>query len=368
MNDGDRYDGDPWREGVERLLARALGETKLLGVASPLNAEAERARLVEALELGNVDAPRWTYAPMHDADAVRRALDASAHRLEALGSELAKGYAARARELSIEAEMAGAVGTAAIGDLARRRFSAESASDSDAADALAQRWADEASDTPSEDETTIASDADDPRSLASRMREEIGRARLPFRVVTQRGLAPLAATGERTVWIAAGRPLTREEVERTVLHEIEAHARPRVRAMALSPALFALGTARGVDQQEGLALVLEERHGFLRGARRRELSLRHRVVAQMDAGATFQDVVRTLTMEELPPRRAILVAERAFRGGTHAHPGLGRERVYLPSFVRVAAHLRAHPAHERILASGQVAIDAIPLLARFVST
>src|SRR4051812_4583970 len=120
MNEGDVDDGEAWRDGVERLLARALGETKLLGVASPLNAEAERTRLVEALEGGNVEAPRWTYAPMHEADAVRRALDACAHRLEALGSELAKAYAARARELAIEAEMAGAVGTALVGELARR--------------------------------------------------------------------------------------------------------------------------------------------------------------------------------------------------------------------------------------------------------
>jgi hypothetical protein len=40
-------------------------------------------------------------------------------------------------------------------------------------------------------------------------------------------------------------------------------------------------------------------------------------------------------------------------------PGLGRERVYLESLVRVRAHLEAHPEDEPVLASGQVALDAL---------
>ena len=56
------------------------------------------------------------------------------------------------------------------------------------------------------------------------------------------------------------------------------------------------------------------------------------------------------------------MAERAFRGGDGSSPGLGRERVYLESFVRVRAHLAAHPDDEAVLASGQIALEAIETL------
>ena len=55
---------------------------------------------------------------------------------------------------------------------------------------------------------------------------------------------------------------------------------------------------------------------------------------------------------------AVLMAERAFRGGDGEHPGLGRERVYLEGLVRVRAHLERAPDDERVLACGQVGIDA----------
>ena len=76
------------------------------------------------------------------------------------------------------------------------------------------------------------------------MREEIGRRRLPFRVVVADDLAALAATGHRTVWIASGRRVSRADVERTVLHEIEGHVLPRVRASALDLGISVNGQVR----------------------------------------------------------------------------------------------------------------------------
>ncbi len=61
---------------------------------------------------------------------------------------------------------------------------------------------------------------------------EIGERRLPLRVVIA-DIAPLAATGDGVIQVARGRMLTRDDVERTVLHEIEGHAAPSVRAAAL---------------------------------------------------------------------------------------------------------------------------------------
>ena len=365
-----------WTASADRLLARAMRETKLLGVATPLDAPAERARLTEAFEAGRPTRPRWSYAPMREAHAVARALEGMASEVERDASPLGLAYATRARELALEASMAGAVGTASLGELARTRFTSPPAIAGRASE-LAEAWlqsrglharaqAAEAGHAPGQAAEECASDSDDPRSLVSRMREEIGRHRLPFNVIAQRSLLPLAATGERTIWVAADRLLSPEEVERTVLHEVLGHARPRALAARQRLGLFAIGTAHGSDDQEGYALVLEERHGFLGQARRRELALRHRVVELMDRGAELVDAVTALVRDHgVTPRRAVATAERAFRGGDGTTPGLGRERVYIASFTAVAARLAEAPEDERVLGAGQVALDALSWIAAF---
>jgi hypothetical protein len=154
-----------------------------------------------------------------------------------------------------------------------------------------------------------------------------------------------------------------EDAARTVLHEVEGHARPRARSRDARLALLRVGTARGVDDQEGHALLLEERAGLLGPHRRRQLAARHRAVEVMVAGASFADVASMLVEEHgLEAIDAVVIAERAFRGGDGTHPGLGRERVYLESFLRVRAHLEAHPDDETVMASGQVAVEAIGAL------
>jgi hypothetical protein len=199
------------------------------------------------------------------------------------------------------------------------------------------------------------------------MREEVGRLCLPFAVVVQPSLAALAATGERHILVAAGRACTRDDVERTVMHEIEAHAIPRTRAAQARLAIFQIGTARGIDDQEGFALVLEERLGFLGPKRKRELAARHLAVEAMDGGARFHENVTALVKEHgLSVRDAVLVAERTYRGGDGLTPGLGRERIYLEAFIRVGEHLGTRATDEGILTSGQISIDAIPIVTPFV--
>jgi hypothetical protein len=348
---------------ADRALAKAMRELPFLSAATP-RAGLTRAELVKAFEAGAPREPDWRYQPLDPAradDAVR-SLEGLAAELEASGAGALGGlYAARARELASEARIAAAVGGPGLVAAARARFVPEGA-DSEAS-TLARAWVADPAPAPAADTTT---DGNDPGSLASRLREEIGKRRLPFRVVVADGLAPLAATGDHTVWVAAGRALGREDVERTVVHELLGHVVPRATAASLSARIFAIGTARGTDDQEGLALVYEERHGFLRGARRRELALRHRAIEAMDGGATLIDVVRTLvTRDGAPTSVAVAAAERAFRGSAGRTPGLGRERVYLSAYARVKAHLSARPADEAVLASGQVALDAIEILRQF---
>jgi hypothetical protein len=349
------------RRLVERLVVQAAREVQMLATLAPVEAQRERERLVSALRAGRPARPRWDYAPASH-DELRRALDAADRALEEHAeSPVDVLVLQRVRELSLEAALCAAAGTRAVAALAHERFDPGDAAVEQEAAALCAAWLAEGG--RDADAETVPSDAADPRSLLSRMRAEVGRLRLPFAVVVHPALAPLAATGDGVILVAAGRPVTDEDAARTVLHEIEGHARPRARASRAELPLLRAGTARGVDDQEGRALLIEERAGMLGARRRRQLAVRHRAVEAMLAGAAFDEVAAALVREHgMEPRDAVVVAERAFRGGDGTRPGLGRERVYLEALVRVRAHLGAHPEDEAVLAAGQIAVAAIDAL------
>jgi hypothetical protein len=348
-------------------LTRATREIQLLAALAPLEAPAERLRLVQEFRAGRPAVPRWSYKPVAH-DELRGVLDVAQRELSAAaGSDpLVALHVERIRELSLEAELCAAAGSPKVAGLARARFAPRAPGCAEAASRLAAEWLVGA--VPVDHAPRVPSDAPDPRSLLMRMREEVGRRRLPFAVVVQPSLAPLAATGDRVILVAAGRPVSEAEVARTVVHEIEGHVLPRVRASRASLPLLQVGTARGIDDQEGLALVLESRGGWLEARRRRTLAARHRAVEAMLSGASFADVTATLVGDHgFDAGEAVLVAERAFRGGNGVSPGLGRERVYLESFVRVRERLEQHPEDEAVLAAGQVALEAVEVLAPLVS-
>jgi hypothetical protein len=359
-----------WLIRGERLLVEAVRSVRLLGSLVPRNAPQERARILAALESGQAVAPRWSYART-DHTLLRKALGRAAQRLAAEPHPVAQLYAARCRELEIEAALASEAGTPVLGALARARFRSLSPQAAGEATILARKWIAEAHEALSgpdhRRDPLLASDSNEPGSLLMRMREEVSRLGLPFAVVVQPSLSALAATGERHILVAQNRLTSREDVERTVMHEIEAHAIPRTRAAQAPIAIFQIGTARGVDDQEGLALVLEERGHYLSPRRKRELAARHLAVEAMDGGATFPDALHALVKEHgMPAPDAVLVAERAFRGGDGTMAGLGRERIYLEAFLRVGEHLRRKPTDEGILTSGQVSLDAIGVLGPLV--
>ncbi|MGA7118740.1 MAG: tyrosine/phenylalanine carboxypeptidase domain-containing protein [Polyangiaceae bacterium] len=342
---------------VERLVVRAAGEIRVLASLTPAHAACERERLAADLRQGRSSLPRWTYAAASH-DELRRALDAAQAALGRSDEPQHELYRARMRELSIEAELSAAAGTRDVARLALERFAPPEPAIAQAAAQLCATWLEEPL-VPRSD-PLLASDAPHPRSLLSQMREAVGKLRLPFTVAVDRSLAALAATGDRVILVAAGRFVHDDDAARTVLHEVEGHARPRARSYGSSCALLRVGTAGGVDDQEGRALVLEARAGMLGPCRKGQLAARHRAVEAMLDGASFADValllVRTFGLDAAD---AVLVAERAFRGSDGARPGLGRERIYLESFVRVSAHLGAHPEDEDVMASGQVAVDSI---------
>ncbi len=347
-------------------MLAAAGRVRLLGAVVPIDARAERARLVAEAEAGRDPSPRWTYAPVRLGELAAE-LGKVADRLrtyaDADGDAMAALCAARARELALEAQLAECTGTRGFGARARLRFDI-APSDARRAEALARAWA--AEPLPPEGEATAptrTSSGPETQSLLTQMRRAIGEARVPFTVEVRDDLLALAATGERTVFVAKDRPVTDEDVLRTVAHEVLAHVLPRARAQAREPKIFQLGTARGADDQEGYALLVEARLGLLTPARRRSLALRHLAATHMDAGATFVECVRALRREhDAAAAVAVTTAERVYRGGDGERPGLGRERVYLASFDAVRDHLAEHPEDEDVLTSGQVALEALPAL------
>jgi hypothetical protein len=369
----------------DRLLVYAARLIVPLSALTPVNAGPERARLVEELRAGRRPRPRWQYAAPPNDDLRRVLGSAERDLVRRVESPLDGLYLERIRELALEAALSAAAGTHEVGRLATLRFAPRREGASGAGGAgragaasgaggaggaggaengaeLAAAWLRESPPvcTPG---ALIVSDADDSRSLFARMRAEVGRLGVPFVVRAAPALAALAATGENVILVATGRPLAEEDIARTVLHEVHGHAFPRVRAARATSALFRAGTARGADDQEGRALWLEQRAGFLRSKRRRQLASRHDAVEAMQRGASFADVaVRLVHTHGVSEAEAVIVAERAFRGSDGTHPGLGRERVYLPSLLRVGAYLEAHPEDDRVLASGQISVDAIDAL------
>jgi len=326
----------------------------MITASTPLNLRAELSRLHRRWSRGEHEAPRFLYDEPPDHDGLVRALDDLAERLSAEGA-LGLVYAERAREIAEEARICSAVGKPEFWSSARKRFSRRDTFD-EAADELSRRWLEEPLSV-CLDDLTQSDDETNEASLLSRMRAEIGARRLPFRVIVVRDLSALAATGEGIVQVVGGRQLTRADVERTVLHEIEGHVLPRCRANAQKLGIFVVGTRAGVDDQEGRAIVLEDRAFHLGAARRHELAWRHVAARRLEAGADFVDTARELLRLGANLSDTLRITARVFRGG-----GLGREVVYLPAFLRVSAALSADPSVDRMLGAGRVSVDAAEVL------
>ncbi|NUQ73263.1 MAG: DUF1704 domain-containing protein [Polyangiaceae bacterium] len=335
-------------------LAKAASRIRMIAVTTPQNLRAELARLESTWAVERGGNARFVYdAPRDYADLI----DALSRGAEALNGQGPLGaiYAARARELVEEARVCASAGTPLLWEAARRRYRRRDAFDA-RADELAREWLAEAVDK-SEYSCILSDDDRNPGSLVSAMRRAIGERRLPLRVLITSDLAPLAATGDGFIQVAAGRAVSPRDVERTVLHEIEGHAGPAAKAKALPLSIFAVGTAWGADDQEGRALALERRNGFLDAGRRRELALRHVAARAVEERADFPDVSRMLVDLGANIPAALRIAARVCRGG-----GLAREAVYLPALLRVEAAIEAEPDIDHVLASGRVAVPSASIL------
>jgi Microtubule-associated tyrosine carboxypeptidase len=359
-----------WVKSADRALFLAADHVKLIRAVTPTNFDSELEELERAFRRGSPRLPRWSYDGAAVPPELHAALEKLAGFLEGL-SPLGAVYAARAREMGLEASIIDAVGTQRLRSRAEERFvsrTPEGREDLARADELATAWAAPApGPEPPSDEKTLSSDVDDPSSLVSRMSSEVGKHFLPMRVVLQSGLASLAATGDGVILVASGKWVARRDVERTVLHEIAGHAMPRARAIHAPIGIFALGTAYGIDDQEGRALLIEESAGFLDAGRRRELGFRHIAARAALEGQNLVDVVRLLLGKGASVAEAVRIAARVERGGLGSG-GLAREVVYLPAYLRVRRATCGPFAAvvERMMASGRIAADVARVVEKAV--
>lgn len=345
----------PYRQ-VEQLLAQAEARIALLSRCQPENACAERQRLLDAYRRGDALVPSYRYAPPADLSELGRGLAHAADALER-GDALDGLYAERCRELQLEAELAGRVGQPGFAALARRRFSSGAGEDAERAATLADSWAGALPGAGTPERTYRSDDAHEPCSLLSCLARRLGELRLACRLIVDQRLSAIAATGDRVIHVKAGVWLSTRQAERITAHEIEGHALPRERARSEVCGLLRVGSACAVEDEEGRALLIEQRGGWLDAERRHTLGLRHECASALAGGADWTECLRRLGQRGCNAEAALGLMERVGRGG-----GLCRELVYLPAWCRLSRELAREPELERWLERGRVSLAAARVL------
>jgi hypothetical protein len=341
---------------VARRLEHLETQVALLDRVRPVNLTSELTRLTRAFEAGQKLAPTFDYAARPALGAVRSELSSLATALDQAEPEQ-RLLSERARELELEAALGEHVGAPAFDALARQRFPLPPAPSSTRK--LAELFLSAPRGPNDRENAGILHDSSDPRdphSLWSQLSRLLDAERFPVRVEVVVGLVSLAAVASGVVRVRAGARLSEQTARRIALHEVEGHVRPRVNGQQLG-GVFSAGSAHASQDEEGRAILLEERAGLLDAERRRELGRRYLAVESLRDGAEFWDTVTLLGQRGATLPEAVELTSRVHRGG-----GLGRESIYLVGYQRVATALGRRPELEQVLRSGRVTLDAAEAL------
>ncbi len=380
---------------LDRRVARAAALARPVASLTPENAASERARLIACLERNEIPVPAFVPAVQRIDSAVYRAMDEA--RQMASACPFGDLYEARLNELELDLAILDAWGDPKrVRPLSARRYGCgtEPVQTSDGEISLAAiaqalldslpRGAPEPASMPADVEARgsarerndaegrgSARERNDAEARASaRERNDVegrGSAReqtvaswirraalgigLDVEVRVEPRLASLAATGERTVFLA-DRLFSTREARRLTAHEVFGHLVVAANARAQPLRLLQIGLAGAFADQEGLALYLEEALGLMCSERLRTLAARVVATVQLYDGASFGDSACTMLREHgFSPAAAIAIAERTFRGG-----GVARDAGYLAGFLRVRGAIRAGSATLDELRRGRVSL------------
>lgn len=362
--------GSPEPPAFEAAAARLLHAERsidLLRRCLPVNAREQTELWLAAHARGEHPRLELRYAAPPRLSPLRTELEAIHRWAEgtALPGPL---YGERAAELALDAELAGLVGTPSFAPVARRRHSLKSGREWQGAAELAREYAAlpedptycrQPSDRGSSELWARSDDASCPHSLLRLMQQEVGQLRLAVRIISVPVLGSRAACGDGVIYIRSGEILARSTALRIVKHEVHGHAWPRLCARQQRLALFRAGSAGATEDEEGRALLIEERCELLDAARRRELGRRHLAAAAVARGAGAHECVRLLGDLGCAPREALAIYIRVARGG-----GLCRELEYLPALSRVGSALARDATLEAWLARGRLSLEAAKTLRR----
>lgn len=344
----------PGLRRLEDVLLSIERDIGLIAAFFPINLDAESGRLAMALKQGDFYQPQFVY---RESSAERARNAPMAERLQAIEMTLASIQAVekerperfivgllleRVRELSLELEIVRTEVGPGVAAAARclYAFGPEALG---AADALAAQWLDEPrveEERPS-DESLCASFG----RLASKSGYSIS--------ILDRDIASTAAISNDCLVARRGARVSSQEAERLFIHEVEGHLFPRRRAKE-QPTPFQIGTRDCNADEEGRAILLEERSRHLSPSRRLSLAVRHSVAQAVRNGSDLDQLALRLVWKN--GAGVDLVARevcRSLRGG-----GLAREIVYLPAYLRVRRALLKHPEDEDWMALGRISTAA----------
>jgi uncharacterized protein (TIGR02421 family) len=346
---------------LDFMVARAAAMARPLPSLTSEDAAQERARLVGCLVKGQV--PVWNVTPQ------RQRLAPDAYRLIDDARQLAPAcpighlYLERLEELELDLAILDAWGDPKrVRPLSARRYGRGDERVSTATGELSLlSVAEELLRTIPRRELEpatlpAAAPKGEPSVAAMIERAALGIG-LDAEVRVEPRLSSLAATGERTVFLA-DRKFSKREACRLTAHEVFGHLVVAANARAQPLRLLQIGLKGAFADQEGLALYLEEQFGFMCGERVRTLAARVVATELLHSGASFGDTARLMLREHgFSAESAILIAERTYRGG-----GAARDSGYLAGYLRVRAAVSSGQASVDELRRGRVSLSAVPML------
>lgn len=216
--------------------------------------------------------------------------------------------------------------------------------------AIAERWVAEGH---AEDGGSIEGEVRiEPECAAAALGRVALAAGLVCEVKLSDALVADAAIGDRTVYLAR-RSFSPAEVRRLAAHEVLGHLVAAENARHQPLALLRVGAAGSWEDQEGVALVLEERAGVLDPRRKLGIAARVLAIAAMLDGAGREDglrlLMRTHGIDRELARRATVRAHRA--GGSL------RDLSYLRGLARVRRALARREVGLHALRTGKISVE-----------
>jgi hypothetical protein len=383
---------------LDRLVAHTAALARPVASLTPANAAAERARLVDCLERGVMPVPAFTQVRQRVDGAVYRAIDEA--RSMSRSCWFGSLYEARLDELELDLAILDAWGEPKlVRPLSARRYGcgtepvrarfglrgsgmgegalrepasfgsraeppapfgscAEPPASTRPLSVVAHRLL-AALPSKSAEPAILKPDGDprEGRTVGSFIRSAALGVGRDVEVRVEPRLASLAATGERTVFLA-DRLFSVREAKRLTAHEVFGHLVVAANARAQPLRLLQIGVAGSFADQEGLALYLEEALGLMCSERLRTLAARVVATVQLYDGASFGETALSLLRDfGFSAPAAISIAERTFRGG-----GVARDAGYLAGFLRVRAAIAAGTTQVDELRRGRVSLSSLETL------